>query len=128
MHVMGKEIASIDWIDISDQMMNEMKYPPPTKMKLKELDIICNKENVLMKEYKKAYFIRNVTAIRPKFALCKERGPLLLWNRDYLYHQLDLDEVECSKGNEENEKNMHRIYSNVDISIYHIPLVSTNLL
>lgn len=112
---LGKEIVSINWININNNIFNKnnnkFKYPPPTIMKLKELNIICNKENQLLNEYNNAYFMRNVTAIRPKLAVCTEtKKIIILWNRDYLYNELDLEEVKCNDKYEENEENIHRIY------------------
>ncbi len=110
-HPLGKEIVSIDWINIGDESQTKFRYPPPTIMKLRELNTICNVENILETEYKNAFFTRNVTAIRPKLAVCSvTHKPIILWNRDYLYNALDLDEIECNPDYEENEKNVHRIY------------------
>eukprot|EP01084_Bolivina_argentea_P268536 456138_1 len=110
-HPLGREIVSIDWINISDESQQKLRFPPPTMMKLKELNIICNKENALLDEYKNGFFTRNVKAVRPKLAMCPDtKKIMILWNRDYMYDALDVGIIECNQEYENNVKNIHRIY------------------
>lgn len=111
---LGQEIVKIDWIPISNdnlQSNSNFRFPPPTAMKLSELDIICNRDDVLQEEYQNAVRHRNVKTIRPKFAVCPStKTAVILWNRDYMYSALGTEEVECNPFNEKNGKEMHRIY------------------
>eukprot|EP01083_Nonionella_stella_P058966 154343_1 len=108
---LGEEIVDIDWIRISDGNETKLRFPPPTMMKMKELDMICNKQNVLLNEYNNAFYARNVRAIRPKIAVCRVTNKaIIVWNRDYLYDALDLNEIECDEEYEQKQQNVHRIY------------------
>ena len=113
---LGREIVAIDWLRIDAQMgeteteSGKWRFPPPTLMKLKELHVICNREGALQSEYARAYLCRCVRAIRPKMAVCAaSKRPVILWNRDYMYAQLDLEPVDCNAEFEREGKNLHRL-------------------
>ena len=110
---LGREIVEIDWVHIDDQLQSSstMRFPPPTLMKLMELDTICNRDHMLQEEYQRAFLSRNVKAILPKLAVCSAtHRAAILWNRDYLYNALDVEEVRCNPNHERDEKDIHRIY------------------
>lgn len=110
---LGQEIVQIDWLQINDKLQSNstLRFPPPTVMKLKELDIICNRDDMLQEEYQNAFRYRNAKAIRPKFAVCPvTKQAVILWHRDYMYNALDVEEVPCDPDNERNGNEMHRIY------------------
>ena len=118
-NALGKEIFRIDWVDINEafgpkKIKKYKSIPFVTSIQLAEFYQIIHIENALYKEWKNAYFNRNIVAIRFKSAVRKPDNNIInLFNGDYLYDQVcGNQDVECDMEKENNPKYLQRIMFN----------------
>ena len=113
---LGKEIIRIDWVNVVDAFGPQKvdKYetiPMVTRIQMAEFYQIIHIENCVVKEWKEAYFCRDVCVLRFKMAMrIPDRSVLTLLHGDYLYQQLaDDQDVVTDMGKERNSRCLQRI-------------------
>ena len=118
-NALGKEIIRIDWLNINDavgpkKIKKYKSIPFITSIQLQELYQIIHIESCLLKEWRNAYFDRDICIFRPKMVVRFPGNDIItLFPGDYLYHKIvDDSDVACDAEKENNPKFLQRIMTN----------------